>query len=72
MVSDGVFVQLGIILCGSVSSRSMVETRERTEVKAILTINEAPKDLYFETLRASTRVWNCRKGHGQAAIDTVQ
>jgi len=50
----------------------MVDTRERTEVKAMLAINEVPKDLYFEALRASTRVGNWRKGHGQAAIDTVQ
>ncbi len=57
----GVFVQLGIILCASVRSRSMVETRVHTEAKAMLGTSEAQKDLYFEALRASTRVGNWRK-----------
>ena len=43
-------MQVGIILCGSVRSRSMIETRVRTKVKAMLAINEAPKDFDFGIL----------------------
>ena len=70
-------MQLGIILCASVRSCSMVETRVklRTEVQAMLAINEAPKDFYFGIL------WRCRPGqesgtgkkilgHGQTVIGT--
>ena len=39
----------------------MVETRVHTEAKAMLGTSEAQKDLYFEALRASTRVGNWRK-----------
>ena len=73
-VSHGVLVQLGIILCDSVRPRIIIEAGVRTEMKAMLAINEVSKGLNFRVLdryriRQESGTGEKVLGHLQGMID---
>ncbi len=63
-------MQLGIILCVSVRPRIIIEAGVRTEMKAMLAINEVSKGLNFRVL---DRYWiRQESGTGEKVLGHLQ